>query len=129
MTGYDAEVFEARALAGDWHAAVSVLSRATLKPEVLSALMTDDAHIEIRIALAMRSDVTPEQLSWCSETDNTFILNRLVSHPKTPLGTVKGIRDRSEGMEGEVWTMLHDFADRTVERLVREQGGLHSGTR
>lgn len=81
MTGYDAAEFEARAVAGDWHAAVSVLSRASVKNEVLAALMTDEAHIEIRIALAMRSDLSPEQLAWCAETENAFIL----THPVYPL--------------------------------------------
>jgi hypothetical protein len=128
MTGYDAEEFESRAIAGDWQAAVSALSLASVKPDVLAALMTDDAHTEIRLALAMLSDVTPEQLDWCSKCDSTFMLNRVVSHPRTPLATVKDIRDRSAGMEGEVWTMLHDCADRTAERRVREQGGLHSGS-
>lgn len=127
MNGYDAETFEAAAIAGDWRAAVSVLSRATVKPEVLEALMVPGAHDEVRIALAARTDVTPEQLDWCSQCDSPFILNRLVSHPCTPLATIKDIRDRSADLEGEVWTMLHDYATRTVERRVRESGGLHSG--
>ncbi|UZX02482.1 hypothetical protein F8G81_07520 [Arthrobacter sp. CDRTa11] len=128
MTGYDAEEFERRAIAGDWKAAISVLSRASLKPEVLSVLMTEDAHIEVRLALAMRPDVTPEQLAWCAETDDAHMLNRLIAHPRTPLSTIKGIRDRSEGMAGEVWTLLHAYATRTAERRVREAGGLHRGT-
>ncbi|MET4144424.1 hypothetical protein [Arthrobacter sp. UYCo732] len=125
MNGYDAEECEARALAGDWRAAISVLSRAALKPEVLAALMNNDAHIEVRLALAMRSDVSAEQLAWCAQTDSTHMLNRLVAHPRTPLSTIKGIRDRSGGMEGEVWTLLDSYAERTAERRVREQGGLH----
>ncbi|MET3705864.1 hypothetical protein ABIB17_000463 [Arthrobacter sp. UYEF6] len=127
MTGYDAEEFEAAALGCDWRAALSVLSRATLKPEVLAGLMTPDAHIEIRLALAMRPDVSPEQLAWCAQCDDTHMLNRLVAYPKTPLSTVKDIRDRAEGLDGEVWKMLHDYATRTAERRMREQGGLHSG--
>ncbi|MET4144418.1 hypothetical protein [Arthrobacter sp. UYCo732] len=105
MNGYDAATFETRAVAGDWHAAVSVLSRASVDPDVLAALMTDDAHIEVRLALAMRSDVTAEQLAWCAQCESAFMLNRLVAHPTTPLTTVKDIRDRSADREGEVWTM------------------------
>jgi hypothetical protein len=127
MSGYDAEQFEAAAIEGDWKAAISVLSRSTVKPEVLSALMSDDAHDEIRIALALRSDVTPQQLVWCAECDSPFILNRLVSHPRTPLPTVKDIRDRSEGRPEETWAMLNKYAKRTAERRVREAGGLHGG--
>lgn len=70
MTDYDAETFEARAIAGDWKAAASVLSRASVDPEVLSQLMTPDAHLEVRIALASRSDVTAEQLDWCAQCDS-----------------------------------------------------------
>lgn len=127
MTGYDAQVFEAKAIGGDWQAAVTVLSRAHINPEVLEQLMTDDAHLEIRIALAARQDVTSEQLAWCSRCDSPFLLNRLVSHPKTPLATVKDIRDRAAARTEETWTMLNAYATRTVERRVREQGGLHSG--
>lgn len=128
MTDHNAEEFEARTIEGDWHAAVSVLSRASVKPEVLAALMTDDAHLEIRLALAMRSDVTPQQLDWCSKCDSPFMLNRLVSHPKTPLSTVKDIRDRAEGRTDGVWTLLREFATRTIGRRVRESDGLHSGS-
>jgi hypothetical protein len=78
---YDAETFEKAALAGDWKAAISVLSRASVDPAVLAQLMTNDAHDEVRIALAMRDEVTPEQLTWCAQCDSPFILNRLVSHP------------------------------------------------
>lgn len=127
MNGYDAKEFEARALAGDWKAAVSVLSRSSLRAEVIAGLMAGDAHDEVRIALAMRSDVTPEQLSWVAQCDNTFILNRLVAHPKTPLSTVRDIRDRAADRECEHRTLLQEYAGRTVERLVKESGGLHGG--
>jgi hypothetical protein len=111
MNGYDAAEFEAKALAGDWKAAVSVPSRASLKLKVLQQLMTDDAHDEVRIALAMRSDVTPEQLTWCAQCDSPFMLNRIVMHPRTPLSTVKDIRDRSAGRTGDVWSMLNEVCD------------------
>jgi hypothetical protein len=127
MCEYDAAGFESRAIAGEWKAAISVLSRASLKPEVLQRLMVDEAHTEVRIALAMRDDVTPEQLQWCAHCDSAFLLNRLVSHPKTPLSTVKDIRDRSADRDGDVWTVLHEYAERVMERRVMEAGGLHSG--
>ncbi len=57
------------------------------------------------------------------------MLNRLVGHPKTPLSTLKGIRDRSADREGEIWVMLHSYAARTLERILRESGGLHRGWR
>jgi hypothetical protein len=119
---YDAESFEARALAGDIMAASGVLSRPSLKPEVRSALMVDGAHDEIRIAVATRADVTPEELDWCSDCDNPFILNRLVSHPKTPTATLRAIRGRALGNTGEMRERLAEYSTRVLERLSSESG-------
>lgn len=115
MTEYNAEESEARALAGDRKAAVSVLSRSSLKPEVLSALMTDDADDDIRTAVAMRSDATPGQLAWCAQCDNLVLLNRLVAHPKTPVTTVMEIRAKARTREGEAWQMLAESAVRRLD--------------
>lgn len=116
MSEYDADEFERRAIAGDWHAAVSVLSRASLKPEVLTQLMVPDAHDEVRIALAMRTDVTPAQLKWAADCDSPFLLNRLVAHPKTPIDTVRDIRAKAKERTGEVWEMLEEYAARTLDQ-------------
>lgn len=123
MNGYDAATFEQRAIAGDWKAAISVLSRASLKPEVRAALMTDDAHDEVRIALAMRSDVAPDELDWCARTtDSTFILNRLVSHPRTPTATLRAIRTKALANTGDPWERLAEYATRVLDRLSSESG-------
>lgn len=127
MNGIDISDFERRAVSGDWHAAVTVLSRASLKPEVLEQLMVPEAHLEVRIALAARQDVTPEQLAWCANCDSAFMLNRIVSHPKTPQSTLKDIRGRSADRDGEIWVMLHSYASRTLDRILKESGGLHGG--
>lgn len=40
MTGYGAESLEAAAVAGDWKAAVGILPRSTVLPEVMEARVT-----------------------------------------------------------------------------------------
>lgn len=112
MSGYDAEEFERRALAGDSRAAVTVLSRSSVKSGVLEALMSPEADREIRITLAARQDVTPDQLAWIADCDDAYILNRAVSHPRTHKATIKSIRERAAGREGETWMHLRAFIDR-----------------
>jgi hypothetical protein len=126
MTGYDAETFEAAALAGDWRAAASVLSRSVVKPEVLAALMTPEAHREVVLGVLGRPDVTPEQIAWAATFDDAHALGRIVSNPKTPLALVRDIRDRAAAKEGDVWVHLRDYADRVLNRTAGESG-LHSG--
>ncbi len=126
MTGYDAEKFEADALAGDWRAAVAVLSRANLRPEVLAALMTQDAHLEVVLGILGRQDVTPEHLTWAASFENAQILGRVVSNPKTPTPLIREIRDRAACREADIWVHLREYADRVLDRIDRESG-LHGG--
>ena len=126
MTGYDAEKFEAAALAGDWRAATAVLSRANVKPEVLAALMTADAHLEVVLGVLARHDVTTEHLAWAATFDNAQILGRVVSNPRTPAPLVRDIRERAASNDGEIWVELRAYADRVLERIARETG-LHGG--
>lgn len=126
MTGYEAEKFEAEALAGDWRAAVAVLSRANLRPEVLEALMTQDAHLEVVLGVLGRQGVTPEHLTWAAKFDNAQILGRVVSNPKTPTSLIREIRGRADGREADIWVHLREYADRVLSRIERDSG-LHGG--
>ncbi|MCP1414425.1 hypothetical protein [Paenarthrobacter sp. A20] len=126
MTGYDAAKFEANALAGDWKAASAVLSRATVRPEVLQALMTPDAHLEVVLGVLGRQSVTVEHLAWAATFDNAQILGRVVSNPKTPTSLVREIRDRVADREADIWVLLREYADRVIAREARESG-LHGG--
>lgn len=127
MGDYDAEDFERRALSGDWRAAVSVLSKAFLKPDVRSALMTPDAHDEIRIAMATRSDVAPEELAWAAATTtSTFILNRIVAHGTVSTSTIREIRNRALAESGEAWQLLAEYATRRLN-TISDASGLHRG--
>ncbi|NWL32995.1 hypothetical protein [Paenarthrobacter nitroguajacolicus] len=126
MNGYDAEKFEADALTGDWRAAVAVLSRSNLRPEVLAALMTEDAHLEVVLSVIGRQDVTPERLAWAATFDNAQILGRVVSNPKTPTPLIREIRDRVAGRGSDIWVLLREYADRVLDRIDRESG-LHGG--
>ncbi|WP_284986948.1 hypothetical protein [Arthrobacter sp. fls2-241-R2A-172] len=128
MTGYDAETFEAEALAGDWKAAVSVLARSSVRPEVLEALMTPDAHLEVVLGVLGRPSVTAEHLAWAATFDNAQILGRVVSNPKTPLPLIREIRDRVADRDAAIWVRLREYADRILDRAQRETG-LHGGGR
>jgi hypothetical protein len=116
MTGYDPESFEAAALAGDWRAASTVLSRASVKPEILTALMTTDAHLEVVLAVLGRQDITLEQLAWASSFDNAQVLGRVVSNPKSSTALIRDIRERVAVKDGEIWVELRAFADRVLSR-------------
>lgn len=122
MIGYDAEKFEAAALAGDWKAAVAVLSRSSVRPEVLEALMTPDAHLEVVLGVIGRLDVTPDRLEWAATFDNAQVLGRVVSNSKTPVAVVREIRDRVEGRDAAIWVHLREYADRVLARRGRDSG-------
>jgi len=122
MSNYDAAKFEAAALAGDWRAAVAVLSRSAVRPEVLEALMIPDAHLEVVMGVLARQDVTPDHLAWAATFDNAQILSRVVANPKTPVSLVQEIRDRAAGREQAIWVHLREFADRVLARSGQDSG-------
>lgn len=122
MSGYNAEKFEAEALAGDWRAAVAVLYRATVRPEVLQALMAPDAHLEVVLGVLARQDVTVEHLQWAATFDNAQILGRVVSNPKTPIALVREIRERVVDRKEPIWVHLREYADRVLARHGRDSG-------
>ncbi|AOY72058.1 hypothetical protein ARZXY2_2528 [Arthrobacter sp. ZXY-2] len=118
--------FETKALAGDWRAACTVLSRASIRPEVLDALMTRDAHVEVVFAVLSRWGVTLDHLAWAATFDDPRILGRVVSNPKTPLSMVRDIRERAEGRPEDVWVHLEAYCGRVLARAASESG-LHGG--
>lgn len=123
MNDVDIVEYERRAIAGEWRAAVTILSRASVNPDVLKALMTPEAHDEVRLAIAMRPDLTPGQTDWiASTTDSTFVLNRMVAHGKAATNTLRDIRSRALEESGETWRMLAEYATGTLERGGRETG-------
>ena len=107
-------------------AAVTVLSRSSIRPEVLEALMTPDADKEVVLSVLSRPEVTPEHLAWAAGFDNAQILGRVVSNPKTPLPLVREIRQRAEGRPEDIWVHLAAYCGRVIDREVRETG-LHKG--
>ena len=123
MNEQSSEDLEREAVAGDWQAAVSVLSRPSLKPEARTALQTPEAHDELRMALLAGADVAPGEIEWAaSPTESTFILNRIVAHGRTDSSTISAIRDRSAEREGETWEMLKAYATRVLDRIAHESG-------
>ncbi|GLU58556.1 hypothetical protein [Paenarthrobacter ureafaciens] len=126
MTGYDAEKFEAAAQAGHWRAAIAVLSRASVRPEVLEALMTPDADKEVVLGVLSRPDVTVEHIAWAATFDNAQILGRVVSNPKTPLSLVREIREQIQDRPEDIWVHLAAYCGRVLDRAAQETG-LHKG--
>ncbi|QOT16463.1 hypothetical protein [Paenarthrobacter sp. YJN-5] len=118
--------FETKALQGDWLAAVTVLSRISVRPDVLEALMTPDAHKEVVLGVLSRPDVTPGQIAWAATFDNAQVLGRVVSNPKTPLPLVREIRERAEGRPEDIWVHLAAYCGRVLDRAAKESG-LHGG--
>lgn len=124
--GYDAPESEAAALAGDWRAAVAVLSRASVPPAVLASLMTPDAHREVVLGVIGRSSVAPEHLAWAVTFDNAQVLGRVVSNPESPTPLIRDIRDHATGREEDISVHPREYADRVLERIDCESG-LHAG--
>lgn len=114
--------FETKALAGDWRAACTVLSRASIRPEVLGALMTPDAHVDMLFAVLSRWGVSVEHIAWAVTFDNPRILGRVVSNPKTPLSMVREIRERAAGRPEDVWVHLAAYCGRVLDRAAAESG-------
>ncbi|MFJ4168474.1 hypothetical protein ACIPY3_03080 [Paenarthrobacter sp. NPDC089714] len=118
--------YETEALAGDWRAACTVLSRAAIKPEVLEALITLDAHYEVVFGVLGRHGVTVEHLTWAASFDDPRILGRVVSNPKTPTSLVREIQARAAARPEDVWIHLAAYCSRVLHRAAAESG-LHSG--
>ncbi|MFE4195264.1 hypothetical protein ACFRJ9_05315 [Paenarthrobacter sp. NPDC056912] len=118
--------YETRALNGDWKAACTVLSRTSVRPEVLEAPMTPDAHLEVVLGVLGRPGVTPEHLAWAATFDNAQILGRVVSNPKTPMSLVRDFRERSDGRPEDIWVHLTTYCGRVLARSASESG-LHGG--
>lgn len=110
------DVFEARALQGDWLAAVTVLSRPSIGPEVLEALMTPDADKEVVLGVLSRPDVTVEHIAWAASFDNAQVLGRVASNPKTPMSLVREIRERAQGRPEDIWVHLAAYCGRVLAR-------------
>lgn len=123
MTEYDAEAYEAKALSGDWRAQVTVLTRSSIKPDVLSGIIGQpDLHQEVQLALIDRRDCSPEILDWvASRTSSAVVLNRIVMTDRTDVETVKAIRDSAEKLDEPRWRYLVEHADRVLKR--REESG------
>lgn len=94
MSDCDAEAFEARARAGDWRAQITVLTRSTIDPDMLSAIMSQpELHDQVMLAIIERRGSTSETMDWAaSRTSSAVVLNRIVQSDKTGPETIKAIR-------------------------------------
>lgn len=118
MSEYNAAEYIQRALSGDWRAQITVLTRSSVDPEVLVAIMgKPELHEEVQLAIIGRRDAAVEQLEWVAHrTESAVVLNRTVGDDRTPVETVRAIRDRAAGLEGDRWSNLAEHADRVLLR-------------
>lgn len=79
--------------------------------------MTQNAHLEVVLGVLARHDVAAEHLACAATFDNSQILGRVVSNPKSPEPLIREIMDRSTGREGEVWVHLHEYTERALDRI------------
>lgn len=122
MNEYNAGEFIQRALSGDWRAQITVLTRSSINPEVLVAIMQQSPlHQEVQLAIIGRRDATVDQLELVAQrTESAVVLNRIVGDDRTPVETVGVIRERAVGLEGDIWRFLAQHADRVLARRAGE---------
>lgn len=113
---YDAARFEERALAGDWRAQVTVLTRHHVDPGVLAAILNQpELHESVQLAVTERRDVTVEQLEFLAQrTDSAVVINRIIQNRAVPLELIEAIRDNALTLEGKVWFEVVEHAERVL---------------
>lgn len=118
MTDYDAEAFEAKARAGDWKAQVTVLTRSTINPDLLAAIMSQpEIHDQVMLAIIGRRDSTSETMDWAAgRTSSAVVLNRIVQSDETDTETIKAIRGGAAAHSEDRWRYLVEHADRQLKR-------------
>ena len=118
---YDAALFEERALAGDWRAQITVLSRQSVDPVVLAAILNQPGlHHQVQLALTERGDVTVEQLEFLAQrAESAIVIHRIIQSSEVSVELIRAIRENALGLEGKIWFEVVEHADRVL--VSREQ--------
>jgi hypothetical protein len=116
MESYSQDQLKQMAQHGSTTDKITVISRPYVSQDTLEWLMENDPSDAVKNEIIARSDVTPERLTWVSQSENASILGRVAGHPKTRLQTVREIKDKADSCEGEVWVSLSAFATRVINR-------------
>ena len=113
---YDAVRFEELALAGDWRAQVTVITRHNVDPGVLAAILNQpELHDQVQLAITERGDVALEQLEFLAQrTESAVVINRIIQNRTVPLELIEAIRDNARTLEGRVWSEVVEHADRVL---------------
>jgi hypothetical protein len=121
---YDAALFEERALAGDWRAQVTVITRHHMDPGILAAILNQPGlHDQVQLAITERRDVTVEQLEFLAQrTESAVVINRIIQNRTVPLDVIEAIRDNASTLEGKVWSEVVEHADRVLARRRQPPG-------
>lgn len=105
------------------HEQLKVIYSSRTTPDAVASLLEVTAFEDVMRAAIERADTGASRLvlvAGRSQDANT--LGRVVSHPKTPLETIRSIRDLAHGSlnDGEPWDFLYEYACRVIRR--RETG-------
>ena len=113
---YDAALFEELALAGDWRAQVTVLTRHNVDPGILGVILNrPELHESVQLAITERRDVTVEQLEFLAQrTESAVVINRIIQNRSVPVELVEAIRENARTLEGKVWYEVVEHADRVL---------------
>jgi hypothetical protein len=121
---YDAARFEELALAGDWRAQVTVITRHHVDPGVLAAILNRPGlHESVQLAVTERRDVTVEQLEFLAQrTESAVVINRIIQNRTVPVDVIEAIRENALTLEGKVWAEVVEHADRVLARRRQPPG-------
>lgn len=128
---FDAALFEERALAGDWRAQITVLTRQSVDPDVLAAFLNQPGlHDQVQLVITERRDVTVEELEFLAQrTGSAVVINSIIGHPRTPVELIEAIRDKALTLEGKVWHEVAEYAGRVLAATEQEMRGQPGGGR
>lgn len=113
---YDAAGSEERALAGDWRAQIAVITRQTVDPAVLAAILNQpELHEQVQLAITERRDATVDQLEFLApRTESAVVINRIIMNWTTPIEVIEAIRTNALTLEGKVWFEVVEHAGRVL---------------
>ncbi|NMR32470.1 hypothetical protein [Crystallibacter degradans] len=113
---YDAAGSEKRALAGDWRAQIAVITRPSVDPAVLAAILNQPGlHEQVQLAVTERRDVTVEQLEFLAQrTESAVVINRIIMNTMTPTEAIEAVRANALTLEGKIWSEVAEHADRVL---------------
>lgn len=101
------------------HGQLRLIYTAKTAPDAIDRLLVQTPFEEVLRAAISRADTGAERLMLVAgRSQDANTLGRVVGHPKTPLETIRSIRDLAQGSmnNGEAWDFLYEYACRVIRR-------------